>query len=131
MKRIELRTDRREHAVEITDRIAATVTSSGVREGVVHVHCPHTTAGVTVNEHADPDVMDDLFGWLAASAPEGGTWRHVEGNADAHVKAALVGSGATLPVSDGRLQLGTWQGVFLCEFDGPRTRQLLVTVMGA
>ena len=131
MTRIDVRTDRRESAVEITDRVAAAVTASGVSEGLAHVHCPHTTAGITVNEHADPDVMEDLYGWLASAAPRSAAWRHMEGNADAHVKAVLVGCGATLPVSGGRLRLGTWQGVFLCEFDGPRERHIEVIVLRA
>ena len=94
------------------------------------VYCPHTTAGVTINEHADPDVARDIQDWLDEAVPRRRGWRHLEGNADGHVKAALVGSSVTIPVAEGRLLLGTWQGVFFCEFDGPRTRHLEVRVHG-
>jgi secondary thiamine-phosphate synthase enzyme len=128
--RIEIRTTARECAADITAEVASAVISSGVAEGVAQVYCPHTTAGVTVNEHADPDVMADIFDHLSEGVPTNGRWRHAEGNADAHVKAMLVGSSVTVPVSGGRLQLGTWQGVFFCEFDGPRQRHVLVTMLG-
>jgi len=128
--RIEIRTSEREIPVEITSEVADVVSSSGVRDGVAVVFCPHTTAGIVVNEHADPDVLADLYGWLAKTAGRHDGWHHREGNADAHVKASIVGSGATLPVEGGRLALGTWQGIFFCEFDGPRSRHVLVTVLG-
>ena len=128
--RIELLTKDREHPVEITEDVASIVSASGVREGLAHVHSPHTTAGIVINEHADPDVMADMFVWLAKASPRHAGWRHVEGNADAHVKAMMAGSGASIPVQNGRLALGTWQGIFFCEFDGPRSRHVLVTVVG-
>jgi len=131
MARIELRTDRREQLTDVTNRVAEAVAATGISDGFVHVYCTHTTAGVTVNENADPDVVRDLLTGLERLAPRDFGWRHVEGNADAHVKASLVGSSVTLPISDGRLVLGTWQAVFFCEFDGPRSRRLVVTVVGA
>ncbi len=96
-----------------------------------HVFVPHTTAGVTINEVADPDVRRDLVTALEVLVPDHGQFRHVEGNSPAHVKATLVGSSVTVPVSSGRLVLGTWQGLYFCEFDGPRSRKVHVTVMGA
>jgi secondary thiamine-phosphate synthase enzyme len=128
--RIELRTRTRETLVDITREVAEAVGATGVGDGWAQVFCPHTTAGITINEHADPDVADDIIDALAAIAPAGGRWKHAEGNADAHVKATLVGSSATVPVEGGRLVLGTWQGLFFCEFDGPRSRHFLVTVVG-
>ena len=127
--RFEVRTSRREEFVDITRQIAEQIAGSGVASGVAVVSCPHTTAGITVNENADPDVVRDLLGALERLAPRDAGWRHAEGNADAHVKATLIGAGATLPVSAGRLALGTWQAVYLGEFDGPRTRSVVVTVV--
>ena len=129
MDRIELRTERREQMVDVTAHVAEVVASSGVRDGLVHVASMHTTAGVTVNENADPDVARDILAGLEHLAPVQADWRHLEGNADAHVKATLVGSSATVPVADGRLALGTWQAVYFCEFDGPRNRHVIVTVV--
>lgn len=131
MTRVDIRTERREQALDITGDVSSAVMAAGVNEGVAHVYCPHTTAGIAVNEHADPDVMSDVFDWLARTVPERGGWQHAEGNADAHVKAVLVGSSVSVPVSDGHLALGTWQGVFFCEFDGPRSRHFLVSVLEA
>ena len=101
----------------------------GVSSGVVVVTSPHTTAGILVNENADPDVATDLIAGLARLVPEHGGWRHVEGNSDAHLKTALVGTSAMLPIEDGRLALGTWQAVYFAEFDGPRSRRLHVSVL--
>jgi len=94
------------------------------------VFCPHTTAGVTVNEAADPDVALDLLTALSRVVEQEGPWRHREGNSPAHVKASLVGSSVLLPICQGMLALGTWQGIFLCEFDGPRAREILVQTVG-
>lgn len=127
--RFEVRTSAREEFVDITATVVEMVRASGIAEGVVVVSCPHTTAGITVNENADPDVVRDLLGGLARLAPRDAGWRHREGNSDGHLKATLVGSSATLPVDGGRLALGTWQAVYLCEFDGPRTRRVNVTVL--
>ena len=111
--------------VEITSQLRSALRQAGARDGVLVAYCPHTTAGLTVQENADPDVRRDLLLALANAVPKAparGAYRHAEGNSDAHVKATLVGSSVTLLVGDGDLRLGTWQGVFLCEFDGPRTR---------
>ena len=127
--RIDVRTAEREQFVDITRMVADAIAEIGVREGAALVYCPHTTAGITVNEHADPDVAADIIGWLADTCPRGARWRHLEGNADAHVKATLVGSSALVPLRDGRLDLGTWQGIFFCEFDGPRSRHVDVRLL--
>ena len=118
--------------VEITDRVRGALRASGVASGVLVVYCPHTTAGVTVQENVDPDVRTDLLLALENAVPARaarGAYRHAEGNSPAHVKASLVGSSATLLVEGGDLVLGTWQGVYLCEFDGPRTRRVLLEVI--
>jgi secondary thiamine-phosphate synthase enzyme len=126
MTAIEVRTERREELVDITRRVAEAVASSGVVEGIAHVWCPHTTAAITVNEAADPSVARDVVAGLARFVPREAGWQHAEGNADAHLKASLLGASASVPISGGRLALGTWQGVFFCEFDGPRTRRIEV-----
>jgi secondary thiamine-phosphate synthase enzyme len=114
--------------VNITQEVAAAVLESGVTRGVCRVFVPHTTAAVTINESADPDVAADILAALDGLVPWNGGYRHGEGNSAAHIKASLVGPELTLLVEDGRLVLGTWQGVFLCEFDGPRKRKVLVRV---
>jgi secondary thiamine-phosphate synthase enzyme len=124
MLTIQLQTERRVQMLDITARVEEAVRSAGVREGVCVLWSEHTTAALTVNENADPDVARDIERWLDERVPAGAEYRHLEGNADAHIKTALVGPGLTLIVSDGGLQLGRWQGVFLCEFDGPRPRRL-------
>ena len=114
---------------DITSQIREIVQSSGVREGVCHIFVPHTTAGVTINEDADPDVGRDILVQLEKLVPSQGNYHHREGNAPAHIKASLVGCSQMLLVEDGRVVLGTWQGVFLCEFDGPRQRTVMVEVI--
>lgn len=130
MTRLEIRTERREQLVDVTARVAEAVRASAVREGWALVFCPHTTAGVTINENADPDVVTDILDALSRMVPAESTFRHVEGNSDGHVKASLLGSSVTVPIADGRLVLGTWQGIYFAEFDGPRNRKLLVTTVG-
>lgn len=130
MNTIEIRTRSKEEFVDLTAEIGRAVAASGVTSGVCVVAIPHTTAGVTVNENADPDVRADLLMTLRRIVPDSLPYTHGEGNSPAHVKAALAGSSVTLIVEGGRLQLGTWQGVFFCEFDGPRTRQVWVQVIG-
>ncbi len=129
MYTLEIRTNAREELIDITRGVAAFADSAGVAEGVAYVTCPHTTAALTLNEHADPDVAADLITALAALVPRRGAYRHVEGNSDAHIKASLIGSSVVVPVSGGRLALGRWQGIFFCEFDGPRHRQVHVTIV--
>jgi secondary thiamine-phosphate synthase enzyme len=127
----EVATARREQLVDITEQVTECVSAAGVSEGVVVVYCPHTTAGITINENADPDVVVDLLAGLERLAPRNAGWRHREGNSDGHLKSSLIGSSVTVPLGDGRLMLGTWQGIYLGEFDGPRRRKVLVTVLGA
>jgi secondary thiamine-phosphate synthase enzyme len=124
------RTSRREEMVDITGRVADALGRLGVEDGLVHVWVPHTTAGVTVNEGADPAVRRDLLLALAAIVPEDLAWEHEEGNSPAHVKTTLVGSSALVPVAGGRPALGRWQAVYLCEFDGPRSRTVRLAAGG-
>jgi secondary thiamine-phosphate synthase enzyme len=124
MKRCEIRSTRREEFIDITPLIRDELHRSGTRDGLCAVHCPHTTAGLTVNEHADPSVAEDILAVLDRLVLVEGPWTHLEGNSPAHVKASLVGSSVQLLISNGDLALGTWQGVFLCEFDGPRAREV-------
>lgn len=121
-----VRTTRRIQTLDMTGQVREAVTASGIRDGVCVVFVPHTTAGVTLNENADPDVSADLEAALSRMAPHDAPSRHAEGNSDAHLKASLVGSSVTLIVHRGSLVLGTWQGVHFCEFDGPRSRTVHV-----
>ena len=127
--RLEVRTERREELVDITSQVNRAIAETGVAEGIALISSSHTTAGITVNENADPDVRRDLLMGLQRLVPADAGWRHVEGNSDAHLKTALVGVSATLPVAGGRLALGTWQAVYFAEFDGPRARHVTVTVV--
>ena len=124
MVSIDVRTTKREEQVDITGQVASALAASGLSEGAVLVYCPHTTAGLFINEGADPDVARDFWDCLAGLVPRDGPYRHAEGNSAAHIRAVLVGNSVTIPVSGGRLALGTWQHVFLAEFDGPRERRL-------
>jgi secondary thiamine-phosphate synthase enzyme len=130
MNTIEVRTRSKEDFIDLTAEVGRLVEASGVTRGLCVVAVPHTTAGVTVNENADPDVRADMAMTLRRIVPDSLPYEHAEGNSPAHVKAALVGSSVTLVVEGGRLQLGTWQGIFFCEFDGPRTRQARVQIVG-
>lgn len=130
MDRIHLQTARRRELVDITAFVAQAVAASGVEEGVCHVFVPHTTAAVLINEGADPAVGEDILAALGAMLPKI-PFKHVEGNADAHILASLVGSSVTVPVSEGQLQLGTWQAVFFLELDGPRRREVRVSCLRA
>ncbi len=130
MQTIEVRTPRREALVRLTTPIQELVTANEWDDGAVVVFCPHTTAGLTVNEAADPDVAADMVDILGRLVPTSSAYRHAEGNSDAHVKTTLVGPSLTVIVENGQLQLGTWQGIFLCEWDGPRTRKIWVKWLG-
>jgi secondary thiamine-phosphate synthase enzyme len=127
--RHEVRTTRREELVDVTAAVARAVADSGVPAGIAVVSSPHTTAGILVNENADPDVATDLIAGLGRLVPEVAGWRHAEGNSDAHLKTALVGTSVMMPIEGGRLLLGTWQAVYFAEFDGPRSRHLNVSVL--
>ena len=124
----QVQTARRTQLVDVTSRVAEAVERSGVRDGVCHVFVPHTTAGVTINEGADPDVASDIESHLGELVPKEAAFEHAEGNSDAHIKTVLVGPSCVAPVRAGKLALGRWQAVFLCEWDGPRTRQVEVGV---
>jgi secondary thiamine-phosphate synthase enzyme len=127
-KEIQLKTKTRVELVDITSQVERVVEESGVTEGICVLTVPHTTAAITVNENADPSVKADIITKLNALVPAGDRYQHSEGNADAHIKATVVGPSETLLVGGGRLSLGTWQGVFFCEFDGPRTRRVVIRV---
>ncbi len=129
VREIEVRTSAREEMVDITREVEKVVASSGVKEGVCYIYVPHTTAGVFINEHADPSVVRDVKVTLDRLVPRSGDYRHLEGNSDAHIKATLVGTSQVVLVEGGRLRLGTWQGVFFAEFDGPRRRKVYLKIM--
>jgi len=126
---IKVKTEARAEMVDVTAEIQREVKKSGIQNGLGVAFVPHTTAGLTINEHADPDVARDLLETLGRLAPHSAAYRHTEGNADAHIKASLVGSSVTVLIENGKLVLGTWQGVFFCEFDGPRSRDLYVQII--
>lgn len=131
MRTFDVRTNRRTEFVEITAGVRRAVREAGLADGVCVVYCPHTTAAVTIQENADPDVVHDMLLWLNQHVPkEVPGFRHAQGNSDAHLKSSLVGPSVTVPVVNGDLVLGTWQGVYFCEFDGPRSRQVQVQTIG-
>ena len=129
-----VKTPQREILIEITSEIRKIVRSSSVNEGVCRVFIPHTTAGITINENADPSVMKDVTNYLTKLVPKGGSlgysFKHMEGNSDAHIKSSLMGSSIEILIHNGTLMLGTWQGCFLTEFDGPRVRKIYIQVQG-
>jgi secondary thiamine-phosphate synthase enzyme len=126
---LAVRTQRRTQLLDVTAGVAKMVQDSGVQSGVCYVYVPHTTAGVIINENADADVAADIESALARLVPKDGGYQHAEGNSDSHIKTALVGSSATIFINGGQLELGRWQGIFFCEFDGPRTRRLRVKIL--
>jgi secondary thiamine-phosphate synthase enzyme len=126
---LKVKSRQREELVEFTDLVRAKLQESGVREGIVLLYTQHTTAGLTINENADPDVPRDMLHALRTLLPQHGMgFHHGEENSDAHIKTSLVGTSVTVPVSEGKLLLGRWQGIFLCEFDGARERQVIMMV---
>jgi secondary thiamine-phosphate synthase enzyme len=114
--------------IDITGQLQSIVSSSKIEEGVCHVFIPHTTAGITINENADPDVKADMLMEINKVIPFQDNYRHLEGNSAAHIKASLFGNSETVLIENGRIQLGTWQGIFFCEFDGPRSRKVWVNL---
>src|SRR5215831_13479608 len=130
METLRIKTRRRIQLVDVTGEVERVVRASGVKSGVCYVYVPHTTAAVTINEHADPDVATDVEGALDRLVPQQGPYWHCEGNSDSHIKAILVGASQVVFVEDGKLSLGRWQGIFFCEFDGPRERRMMVKVLG-
>ena len=126
-EKIKVRTGARAEMVDITPSVRQAVSKAGIIDGVCLVYVPHTTAGITINEGADPAVCTDMLRKLGELVPQGDRYRHLEGNADSHIKASLMGSSVNIMVENGRLVLGTWQKVFFCEFDGPRSRNVYVS----
>ena len=129
MSTISIQSNTTNEMIEVTDRIQQEVTASGITDGIVHLFTPHTTAAITINENADPDVVHDMVMILDRVVPLKGGYHHAEGNSAAHVKSSMFGCSETLPLENGRLVLGTWQGIYFCEFDGPRRRSLQVRVL--
>jgi len=129
MEVLRVKTVRRTQLVDVTDLVEKEVAKAGVASGLCHVFVPHTTAGVIINEHFDPDVATDLEGVFERLVPRSGPYRHAEGNSDSHAKAVLMGASQVIFVENGKLVLGQWQGIFLCEFDGPRERKIWVKVV--
>ena len=127
---ISVRTRGRTEFVDITEEVTSAVSSSGVTRGICSIFVPHTTAGVTINEAADPDVVKDILNELNAVIPFQNGYAHREGNSAAHIKSCLVGASCQIPIDSGDLSLGTWQGIFFCEFDGPRRRNVRVSLNG-
>jgi secondary thiamine-phosphate synthase enzyme len=124
-----VRSGKRADAIEITDRVQQVVRESGIETGLCQIYVPHTTAGVFINENADPDALTDILHTLETLVPWENGYRHAEGNAAAHIKASLVGTSQTVPVRKGQLALGRWQGIYFADFDGPRERHVQVTVI--
>lgn len=127
---IEIKTNVRCEMLNITDKVRKIVKESGIKDGICHLYVPHTTAGITINEGADPDVVNDIISTLEKMVPYNGNYRHSEGNSAAHIKASLVGSSKSIPIDNGEMLLGRWQGIFFCEFDGPRSRKVILKLIG-
>jgi len=123
LHQIQIRTSKREQMIDITDQVQSIIAQNDIEEGMVLVYCPHTTAAITINENADPDVVHDILITLNKVYPQTSTdYRHAEGNSAAHLKSSTIGCSQLIPITDGRLLLGNWQGIYFCEFDGPRQR---------
>ena len=129
-KQLEIKTTKRQDFYEITDQIRKILEESKISEGILTVYSPHTTAAVCINENADPDVITDMLYALDKAFPDDPKFKHMEGNSQAHLKSINIGSSQSLVVSGALIEMGIWQGVFFCEFDGPRTRNITVHVMG-
>lgn len=130
MEKILVKTTKRFEIVDLTSQVMSIVSKSGVNDGICVVFCPHTTAAIAVNENADPTVKQDIISKLAELVPQNGSYRHLERNSDAHIKNVLVGPSLTFIVESGKIELGTWQGIFFIECDGARSREVWVKVLG-
>jgi secondary thiamine-phosphate synthase enzyme len=126
MKMLTIQTHKKEELIDITDRVKEAASSSGIETGICCVYVPHTTAGVTINENADPSVKEDILMAMRKIVPESLPYTHAEGNSPAHIKSTLAGSSISIIIENGGLALGTWQGIIFCEFDGPRRRKLFI-----
>ena len=131
METLDVETHSRCELVDITREVQGILDGIGVEEGLAYVYCPHTTAGIAINENADPTVKRDFLTLIEKRIPHRDDYRHAEGNSDSHIKSILTGPGQAIPVTGGRLALGTWQGIFFCEYDGPRHRRVHVQVIPA
>ena len=131
MQEFRIQTQQRNELVDITSQVRNYLREQDVKSGSCLVYCPHTTAGITINENADPTVPGDMLRKLAELVPANDGYRHLEGNSDAHIKSSLIGASAQIMIADGHLCLGTWQGIFFCEFDGPRQRRFWVQLQPA
>jgi len=129
MEKISVRTNSRVDLIDITDKIQAVISKSKAKVGVCFIFCPHTTAGLTINENADPSVRRDIIDALSKLVPANAGYAHSEGNADSHIKSSLFGSSLTLFFEDGQLALGAWQGIYFCEGDGPRSREVWIKII--
>ena len=129
MEEIKVKTSRQIEMIDITQEVNQRIKKTGIREGICLIYCSHTTAGLTINENADPNVVRDILNGLDRMVPEDRPYLHGEGNSPAHIKSSIVGCSQTVIISSGRLSLGTWQSVFFCEFDGPRSRQVWLQIV--
>ena len=129
MKEISVETHSRVEMIDITASVQKSIREEKIEKGICLVYTPHTTAAITINENADPDVPRDILAALDRAVPLSANYRHAEGNSAAHVKSSLVGASELVIIENGRLVLGTWQSVFFCEFDGPRTRKVLISII--
>ena len=129
MKTLTIKTHAQTSMIDITDALNAYIKERNVKDGVLYCFVPHTTAALTINENADPTVQEDMLYGFDKIAPDDPAFRHLEGNSAAHIKASLVGASETILIENGQLCLGVWQGVYFCEFDGPRTRQCLIKIV--
>jgi secondary thiamine-phosphate synthase enzyme len=130
VERISVKTDSRVELIDITGRVQAAVSKSKIKDGVCFIFCPHTTAGLTINENADPSVRRDIINALNRLVPANAGYSHSEGNADSHIKSSLFSSSLTVFVENGQLVFGTWQGIYFCESDGPRSREVWIKIIG-
>lgn len=129
IKELSISTSNRNELVDITNKVKDIVKQSKIKEGICVVYCPHTTAAITINESADPDVQRDILVNLSKLIPENGDYQHSEGNSDSHIKSSLVGASETLIIKDNNLILGTWQNIYFAEFDGPRQRKIIIKII--
>jgi len=129
MEEITVKTSRKVEMIDITQEVNRRIKKTGTNEGICMIYCPHTTAGITINENADPNVVKDILDGLDRLIPDDRPYLHAEGNSPAHIKSSIVGCSKTIIIEGGRLSLGTWQSVFFCEFDGPRNRSVWIKII--
>lgn len=130
MEVLSIHTAKKEEFIDITSTVKSVAANSGIKDGICIIFCPHTTAGLTINENADPAVRKDIIKHLGKLVPEDAEFFHAEGNSDGHIKSSVIGVSLNLIIEESQLVLGTWQGIYFCEFDGPRTRKVYVKIIG-